>query len=179
MKKKGKARPRKYIMYDFGTLYKCYIHCYPQQIWTYEINEEKDRVYLCNEKKQITIEITILDFKAHWIILLFMTFDNLVEKLENKKHTLEEIIKMYNDLYDTGYKISCWKNEVVADEELDKFFDKLGAEITEYNYGYALIETVNGTAYEVPYEEKDEKTILNFAADKIYDISENLGNKVI
>lgn len=68
MKKKGKARPRKYIMYDFGTLYKCYIHCYPQQIWTYEINEEKDRVYLCNEKKQITIEITILDFKTHWII---------------------------------------------------------------------------------------------------------------
>ena len=51
MKKKGKARPRKYIMYDFGTLYKCYIHCYPQQIWTYEINEEKDRVYLCNEKR--------------------------------------------------------------------------------------------------------------------------------
>ena len=44
---------------------------------------------------------------------------------------------------------------------------------------YALIETVNGTAYEVPYEEKDEKTILNFAADKIYDVSESLGNKII
>ena len=108
-----------------------------------------------------------------------MTFDNFVKKLESEKHTLEEIIKMYNDLYDTGYKISCWKNEVVADEELDKFFDKLGAEIMEYNCGYALIETVNGTAYEVPYEEKDEKTILNFAEDKIYDVSENLGNKVI
>lgn len=36
-----------------------------------------------------------------------MTFDNFVKKLESEKHTLEEIIKMYNDLYDTGYKISC------------------------------------------------------------------------
>mgnify|MGYP000021308804 CR=1 FL=1 len=66
MNKKGKARPNKYMMYSFGSLCKCYIHCYPQQIWTYEINE--DKVYLCNEKKQIAIEITILDFKAHWII---------------------------------------------------------------------------------------------------------------
>lgn len=28
----------------------------------------KDRVHLYNEKKQVTIEITILDFDAHWII---------------------------------------------------------------------------------------------------------------
>lgn len=64
------ARPNTYGMYCFGFgNSKCYIHCFPQQKWKYEINEKDKLVELSNEKKRISMQIELEDFKEHWIVL--------------------------------------------------------------------------------------------------------------
>ena len=58
-----KARPRSGVMYKFGTLYPCYIHCYPQQKWDYAYNGDKVEL----RYKNTTIAITTDDFKGNWL----------------------------------------------------------------------------------------------------------------
>lgn len=106
-----------------------------------------------------------------------MTFERLVNKLN--KFSFEEIINKYNALFGTKYKMEFNGSDIVYNEELEDFFDTIGAEITDYNCGYALIKTINGKAYEIPYEEAKGKTILKFSPDTIYDVSNNLGSKII
>lgn len=58
-----KARPKNGVVYRFGTLYPCYIHCYPQQKWDYVYKD--DKVELMH--KNMAITITTDDFKRHWL----------------------------------------------------------------------------------------------------------------
>lgn len=62
-----------------------------------------------------------------------------------------------------------------------EFLEELGAELIEYNDGYALIKTDKGKYYEVPYENFENRfgndlpneTILFFDADRIYDVTDS------
>lgn len=59
-----KARPRNGVMYMFGgTLYPCYIHCYPQQKWDYVYKGDKVELGY----KNMAITITADDFKERWL----------------------------------------------------------------------------------------------------------------
>lgn len=59
-----KARPRSVVMYMFGgTLYPCYINCYPQQKWDYVYKGDKVEL----RYKNMAITITTDDFKGHWL----------------------------------------------------------------------------------------------------------------
>lgn len=59
-----KARPRSVVMYMFGgTLYPCYICCYPQQKWDYVYKGDKVEL----RYKNMVMTITTDDFKGHWL----------------------------------------------------------------------------------------------------------------
>lgn len=58
-----KARPKNGVMYRFGTLYQCYIHCRPQQKWDYVYKGNKVEL----RYKNMTITITTDDFKENWL----------------------------------------------------------------------------------------------------------------
>lgn len=58
-----KARPKNGVVYRFGTLYPCYIHCYPQQKWDYVYKD--DKVELMH--KNMAITITTDDFNKNWL----------------------------------------------------------------------------------------------------------------
>lgn len=58
-----KARPKNGVMYRFGTLYPCYIHCRPQQKWDYVYKGDKVELGY----KNMVITITTDDFKSHWL----------------------------------------------------------------------------------------------------------------
>ena len=105
-----------------------------------------------------------------------MTFKKFVEKLENGKKTFEEV---YTGM---GLEVvECIGNVVYDDQDLFDFLDSLGAEISDYGVGYAVIETDDGRTYEVPYENREnrfdpdypEETVLFFDGCRVYDVTEN------
>ena len=59
-----KFRPKKFVMYRYGELYKAYINCLPQSRWEL-VYEKEDEVVLNN--KHTSIAITRQDFEKHWI----------------------------------------------------------------------------------------------------------------
>lgn len=71
-KRMNRVRPKCEILYCFGNSHKCYITCYPQQVWETIIND--NNVYL--SRKNVTIEITREDFERSWKVLN----DDLVRK---------------------------------------------------------------------------------------------------
>ncbi|WP_288681575.1 hypothetical protein [uncultured Eubacterium sp.] len=109
-----------------------------------------------------------------------MKFEQLIKKLD--RFTFEEIAKKYNDLYGTEeLAVECCNNVVYDDDDLYEFLKELGAEIENYGESYAVIVTDNGKYFEVPYEEREnrsgndlpDETVLFFEADKIYDVTES------
>lgn len=104
-----------------------------------------------------------------------MTFEEFVAKLANSNDSFEDI---YTGL---GLDIvECIGNMVYDDQDLYDFLETLGAEISDYGVGYAVIETNNGKIYEVPYENREnrfdpeypEETILFFDGCRVYDVTE-------
>lgn len=61
----NKAKPKRQIMYYIGITFKCYIHCFPQQIWEVERRNNK----ICLSRKNVAFEITEADFKERWKML--------------------------------------------------------------------------------------------------------------
>ena len=108
----------------------------------------------------------------------FMDFENLLESL--RCQTFEDVVKKYNGEKDS-ILVECTGNQVYDDIDLCDFLKSLGAEITDYNDGYALIETDKGRYYEVPYkdfknrfdDDLPNETILNFDIKRIYDVTQN------
>lgn len=112
-----------------------------------------------------------------------MTFENLLEQLRN--NTFEDIIKKYEKGREEDSVlvelVECIKEQVYDDEDLHKFFEEIGAEIIDYNDGYALIKTDKNKYYEVPYanfenrfgNDLPDETILFFDIDRIYDVTDS------
>lgn len=109
-----------------------------------------------------------------------MKFEQLINKLD--KLTFEEITKKYNGLYGAEeLLVECYGNIVYDDDDLYEFLKELGAEIESYGVGYVVIATDNGKYFEVPYEEREnrsgddlpDETVLFFEEDRIYDVTEN------
>lgn len=103
-----------------------------------------------------------------------MTFNEFVAKLENGKKTFEEI---YTGM---GFDaVECIGNEVYDDQDSYDFLEMLGAEVSDYGAGYAVIETNDGKTYELPYEEREnrfdpdlpDETVLFFEGNRIYGIT--------
>lgn len=59
-----KYRPKKFILYFYGTVRKACISCYPQSRWEL-ISITDKRVELAN--KHTSICITVEDFEQHWV----------------------------------------------------------------------------------------------------------------
>lgn len=104
-----------------------------------------------------------------------MTFDLLIDQIENGK-TFEQICKERNvDL------VECIENQVYEDEDLYEFLESIGAKIEDYGVDYAVITTINGNVYEIPYKDKKnrhgddlpDETLLFFEPDKIYDVTKD------
>ena len=104
---------------------------------------------------------------------MIKTFENLIDALETD--TIDNIIQQNIHIaFDVHGK------EVYDDDELTRFLDSIGAEITDYCGGYALIKTLNDNFYEVPYEERPNRfeadlpneLVLTFDKDRILDVSE-------
>lgn len=107
-----------------------------------------------------------------------MTFSKLIYLLN--RFTLESIIKTYNELYNTNYKLQCRGNEVIYDNELESFLYSIGAEIIECNNGISLIKTIEHNTYEIPYKNINKNEIaLIFNRNKIYNQTEVLNHKII
>lgn len=107
-----------------------------------------------------------------------MTFKLLLDELRNGK-TFEEIaVKYYKDNYNESCMVECIGNEVYEDEDLYDFMFSIGAEIEDFGVGFATISTADGKAYEVPYEEIEnrfgddlpDETILFFEENRIYEV---------
>lgn len=104
---------------------------------------------------------------------MIRTFENLIDALETD--TIDNIIQQ-----NTWLDVDVNGKEVYDDDRLTKFLDWLGAEITDYCGGYALIKTLNDNFYEVPYEERPNRfeaelpneLVLTFDKDRILDVSE-------
>lgn len=104
---------------------------------------------------------------------MIRTFENLIDALETD--TIDNIIQQ-----NTWLDVDVNGKEVYDDDRLTKFLDWLGAEITDYCGGYALIKTINDNFYEVPYEERPNRfeaelpneLVLTFDKDRILDVSE-------
>ena len=109
-----------------------------------------------------------------------MTFENLLEQL--RSNTFEEIIEEYKkEREKDSVLVECIENQVYDDEDLYKFLEELGAELIDYNDGYALIKTNNDKYYEIPYKNFENRfgsdlpneTILFFDVDRIYDVTDS------
>ena len=109
-----------------------------------------------------------------------ITFENLIDQLH--KQTFEDVIEEYKKgRKEDSVLVECIENQVYDDEDLYEFLEELGAELIEYNDGYALIKTDKGKYYEVPYENFENRfgndlpneTILFFDADRIYDVTDS------
>ena len=109
-----------------------------------------------------------------------ITFENLIDQLH--KQTFEDVIEEYKKgREEDSVLVECIENQVYDDEDLYEFLEELGAELIEYNDGYALIKTDKGKYYEVPYEDFENRfgddlpneTILFFDADRIYDVTDS------
>ena len=64
----NKARPKTYFIYTLKTFLgdaECWISCYPQQKWEYEI--KADKVTL--RRKGIALTIPKADFEEHWKVV--------------------------------------------------------------------------------------------------------------
>ena len=64
----GTARPKNYVMLtisNFTGEAKCYIHCYPQQKWTFEITDNKAK--LCY--KNFDLCIPKIDFEKYFKVV--------------------------------------------------------------------------------------------------------------
>lgn len=103
-----------------------------------------------------------------------MKFDDLLKELEGGK-TFEDICREKH-----AEMVECIGNVVYDDQDLYDFLEDVGAEISDYGVGYAVIETKDGKTYEVPYEEREnrfdpelpDETLLFFDIDRIYDVTE-------
>lgn len=108
-----------------------------------------------------------------------MKFEQLLEQLN--RFTFEEIARKY----DEDLLVECYGNIVYDDDDLYEFLKELGAEIANYGDGYTVIITNDGKYFEVPYEEREnrsgddlpDETILFFDIDRIYDVTESYENK--
>lgn len=109
-----------------------------------------------------------------------MEFETLLESL--RYQTFEDIIRKYNEEKGSApVEVECIGNQVYGDIDLSDFLKSLGAEITDYNDGYALIETDKGKYYEVSYgdfknrfgDDLPNETILYFDIERIYDVTNN------
>ena len=67
MNNSGYVRPKQYIMYRYGVMQKCYIHCFPQQTFSFRKDTDSKQIVLSNEKRKIDLEISIEDFEKHWV----------------------------------------------------------------------------------------------------------------
>ena len=104
-----------------------------------------------------------------------MRFNMLINEIK-KGYMLEDICERL------GFNlVECNGNEVYYDSDFEEFFETLGAEVEDFGVGYAVISTVDGKYYEVPYEEIENRfdaeleneIILTFEFDKIYDVTEH------
>lgn len=112
-----------------------------------------------------------------------MTFENLLEQL--RKNTFEDIIEKYEKGGEEDSilveLVECIKEQVYDDEDLHEFLEEIGAEIIDYNDGYALIKTDKNKYYEVPYAKFEnrfgndlpDEMILFFDIDRIYDVTDS------
>lgn len=104
-----------------------------------------------------------------------MTFENLLEEL-NKGKTFHDVCNEQNN-----NMVERFENTVYYDDDLNEFLKQLGAEIEDFGVGYAIINTVDGKVYEVPYEERENRfditvgneIVLFFDEKRIYDVTEN------
>lgn len=107
-----------------------------------------------------------------------MTFSKLIYLLN--RFTFENIIKIYNELYNTNYKLQCRENEVIYDNELESFLYSMGSEIIECDDGISSIKTIEHNIYEIPYKNINKNEIaLIFNRNKIYNQTEELSHKII
>lgn len=109
-----------------------------------------------------------------------ITFENLIDQLH--KQTFEDVIEEYNKgREEDSVLVECIENQVYDDEDLYKFLEKLGAELIDYNVGYAVIKTNSRNYYAVPCKDFENRfgddlpneTILFFDADRIYDVTDS------
>ena len=109
-----------------------------------------------------------------------ITFENLIDQLH--KQTFEDVIEEYKKgREEDSVLVKCIENQVYDDEDLYEFLEELGAELIEYNDGYALIKTDKGKYYEVPYEDFENRfgddlpneTMLFFDINRIYDVTDS------
>lgn len=104
-----------------------------------------------------------------------MTFELLIEEIRNGK-TFDDICKEQNN-----DMVERFENIVYYDDDLDIFLENIGASIENFGVGYAVISTVDGKVYEIPYEEKENRFDVNlgneillfFEANKIYDVTDD------
>lgn len=73
----------------------------------------------------------------------------MLNKLSNEK-TFEDICRDKD-----AEMVECIENMVYDDQDLYDFLESLGAEISYYGAGYAVIETKSGRTYAVPCEERE------------------------
>lgn len=109
-----------------------------------------------------------------------MTFENLLEQLRN--NTFEEVIEEYKkEREEDSVLVESIENQVYDDEDLYEFLEEIGAEIIDYNDGYALIKTDKNKYYEVPCmdfenrfgDDLPDETILFFDINRIYDVTDS------
>mgnify|MGYP004554900641 CR=1 FL=1 len=109
-----------------------------------------------------------------------MTFENLLDQLRN--NTFGDVIEEYKKgREEDSVLVKCIENQVYDDENLYKFLEELGAELIDYNVGYALIKAKNDKYYEIPYKnfencfgnDLQNTTILFFDINKIYDVTDS------
>lgn len=102
-----------------------------------------------------------------------MTFHDLLRELQDGK-TFEKICQ------EQGKTLVKYDgNAVYLDTDLEKFLEELGAEIFDFSIGYAVIDTKDGSRFEVPYKDVPnrfdnnlpDETILCFEFNKIYDVT--------
>lgn len=56
------VRPRVFIMYMYGTTFKSWVSCYPQQKWECKVDNGKVNL----RRKGISIEISEEELKKNW-----------------------------------------------------------------------------------------------------------------
>ena len=108
-----------------------------------------------------------------------ITFENLLEQL--RSNTFEEIIEEYKKGREDSVLVDCIKEQVYDDKNLYKFLEEIGAEIIDYNDGYALIKTDKNKYYEVPCadfenrfsDDLPDETVLFFELERIYDVTDS------
>lgn len=104
-----------------------------------------------------------------------MTFELLIEQIENGK-TFSQICNEQDYTL-----VERYENIAYYDDDLDGFLERIGARIEDFGVGYAIINTVDGKVYEVPYEEIENRfdidlgneIIIYFEPNRIYDVTDS------